>query len=505
MTDDYSPDNFSKETTCSPETACSKEDSHFKADRTDNSVVVEDSSGVKNNCYKLEQGMVVKNYRVMCDILGEPIRNGDSRKYQLINWGRYFDYDKDGQKFIINKVYENELPKIDNRKLRDQVYAKYIELLLMRFIVESENEEDNVIRVSKSVLLRLLGMMPPKYIEGQQLLRDDPEAECKRLKENIVELGNTPFQEGDVWSFYGRVKDKVYRMFDTALASMQSKRLIEYFKEYNITEPYRENEVRDVYGVRNKEGLIESRKRKDKEFRPATNEEIQDILDAEHEAMTAMGYTKLGEIYCRNLQRSFHANSLTILKKTHNWVDYYPQVKIIFLRDYIKNDMRVMEEDLLKMTTEQQIIGLNGEVIKALKTNAQRKYDNAVKADEAAKEPLRDHGDGWGDDVYGMAKVDMNGKLSKLGGVDFVAIQNSLTDYLMTISKTESIRLAKYINENNIVGLSTYKHKMKIEHKKLEEQDNHDSGMVWRDGQLVDAETARMLDESKSRIDYSKL
>lgn len=459
--------------------------------------------GVKGNCHKLKQGMVVKNYRKMCELLDEPLKTGDSRRYQLINWTRYFDYDKEGQKFIINKVYAEALPKIDNRKLRDQMYSKYIELLLMRFIVASE---DDVIRVSKSVLLRLLGMMPPSYISGNDRLRENPEQECDYLKKNVPNLANTSVEVSDVRIFYGRVKDKVYRMFDTALASMQSRRLIEYFKEYNITEPYASTESHDYYAKRNKSGAMEIHKRKDKEFRPATNEEIQDILEAEHTVMLSMGYSNLGEIHCRNLQREFHEKSLAKLKKSHNWVNYYPQIKIIFLRDYIKNDLRVQEENLLKMTTEQQIIGLNGEVIKALKNNAERRYENAVKADAAAKEPFQDHNDGWGHNPYGIANVDLNGKLSKLGGVDFVEIQNSLTDYLTTINKAESIRLAKYINESKAVGISTYKRKFKIDNvsEDAEEPDVY-SGKVWRDGQYIDATIAKELDKQEPYIDYSKL
>ena len=85
------------------------------------------------NLDKLSNGQVVKNYKTMCEILEEPYMGGKSRVIQLDKWRLYFDYGKDGVKFIINDIYTQEKTnklkqalddvkrnKIENRKKETQ-------------------------------------------------------------------------------------------------------------------------------------------------------------------------------------------------------------------------------------------------------------------------------------------------------------------------------------------------------------------------------------------------
>lgn len=61
------------------------------------------------------EGLIVKNYKEMCSLLDEPIKGGDSKKSQLKEWDRYFEYHKDGNKFIIDEIYSECKVKDDNR------------------------------------------------------------------------------------------------------------------------------------------------------------------------------------------------------------------------------------------------------------------------------------------------------------------------------------------------------------------------------------------------------
>lgn len=61
----------------------------------------------------LHTGDVIKNYRYLCDILKEPYRNGGSgKKSQLKMFNKYFDWEKQGQKFIIKEIYDTPIKKI---------------------------------------------------------------------------------------------------------------------------------------------------------------------------------------------------------------------------------------------------------------------------------------------------------------------------------------------------------------------------------------------------------
>jgi hypothetical protein len=65
---------------------------------------------------KLEIGMVIKNYKGMCELLGEKIKGGgQSKQLQLKDFERFFKYHKEGQKFIIDEVYDAPIEKINNR------------------------------------------------------------------------------------------------------------------------------------------------------------------------------------------------------------------------------------------------------------------------------------------------------------------------------------------------------------------------------------------------------
>ena len=61
-------------------------------------------------------GMVIKNYKELCTILNEEAKTGKAKQLQLKNWKRYFDWEKDGQKFIIVDIYDTPLPKEDLRR-----------------------------------------------------------------------------------------------------------------------------------------------------------------------------------------------------------------------------------------------------------------------------------------------------------------------------------------------------------------------------------------------------
>ena len=53
-----------------------------------------------------------KNYRKICECLHEPIKTGKSKQLQLKDWKRYFEYERDGNAFVITKVYDAPKEKI---------------------------------------------------------------------------------------------------------------------------------------------------------------------------------------------------------------------------------------------------------------------------------------------------------------------------------------------------------------------------------------------------------
>ena len=69
------------------------------------------------NKYKdlLSVGQVFKNYKDLCETIGEPVKEGSSKRAQLKEWNRFFEYDKQGYKFIITDIYDEPKEKIDDK------------------------------------------------------------------------------------------------------------------------------------------------------------------------------------------------------------------------------------------------------------------------------------------------------------------------------------------------------------------------------------------------------
>lgn len=58
----------------------------------------------------LFEGLIIKNYKELCSILEIKVEAGNSKKAQLKELERFIKYHKEGNKFIIDEVYnENSI------------------------------------------------------------------------------------------------------------------------------------------------------------------------------------------------------------------------------------------------------------------------------------------------------------------------------------------------------------------------------------------------------------
>ena len=66
---------------------------------------------------KLYEGLIIKNYKVLCkEYLGVKPSAGNTKKSQLKDLECYCEYHKQGNKFVIDKIFENPKEKEDLRK-----------------------------------------------------------------------------------------------------------------------------------------------------------------------------------------------------------------------------------------------------------------------------------------------------------------------------------------------------------------------------------------------------
>ncbi|MCM1160632.1 MAG: hypothetical protein NC412_05350 [Roseburia sp.] len=354
---------------------------------------------------KLVIGMVTKNYKELCEILNEEVKTGKAKQLQLKNWKRYFDWEKDGQKFVIVDIYDTPLPKEDlRRKGNNSIYKNYIELILLQYLSKQNGYRKTF---TKRNWLELLGMINNKY--GRE-----PKTKLKQLDYCI--------NDQEITLFYIRSNKKLERVLHDALSNLQREKLI--IVEY--------------------ETVIVSVDERGKEHRFIANDyQKKKILQTERDVLkNVMQYKNMFYVYIKNKSNEYYSKVNQKLYDLYGWKYYYKQIKIIYdqpnVVDAIPSKEIVLQKEIL-----------NNKIIEFLNDNAKKVYEKKEKEyDDALDEYLND----WiGDKDYlkERVKVPNTWKYPKA----YIEAQRILTEELIRIghSNIEFLpdKLLTVAEENN--------------------------------------------------------
>lgn len=92
-------------------------------------------------------GQVFKSYRDLCRFLEADILGGDSKNYQLEEWGRYFRWQRDKHRYVIQQIY-SEPQKLPFFKKESDYTWKSITI--------TETEYDKAIKILKDNGIKVL-------------------------------------------------------------------------------------------------------------------------------------------------------------------------------------------------------------------------------------------------------------------------------------------------------------------------------------------------------------
>lgn len=221
----------------------------------------------------LKEGMVLKNYPTLCNLLGEKQLNGYSKVAQMKRWHRYFDWEQKGQKFVILDVYEEPLPK----ELSDNAtYAKFLELILMNALTYCE---DGIYYFYQNELFEVFGMVDPDY---KNLRKEEYIESAFGPNGNEIDCTEVSTYGARVFSrlTYKRMAD----IINSALRGLVNSGLILYKKGYAIKR-------------KNEDGKFE--------YETATDIEERMILKAEQCAMDDLHITSKWFGYNSNRKKEF--------------------------------------------------------------------------------------------------------------------------------------------------------------------------------------------------------
>lgn len=336
-------------------------------------------------------GMVIKNYKELCTILNEEVKTGKAKQLQLKNWKRYFDWEKDGQKFIIVDIYDTPLPKEDlRRKGNNSIYKNYIELILLQYLSKQEGYRKTF---TKRNWLELLGMINSKY--GKE-----PKTKLKQLDYSI--------NDQEITLFYIRSNKKLERVLHDALSNLQREKLI--IVEY--------------------ETVIVSVDERGKEHRFIANDyQKKKILQTERYILkNIMQYKNMFYVYIKNKSNEYYNKVNEKLHELYGWKYYYKQIKIIYDQPNIVDAIPSKEVILQKEI-------LNSKIVEFLNDNAKNVYEKKEKEyEDALDEYLND----WiGDKEYlrNRVKVPNTWKYPKA----YIEAQRILTDELIRIGHSNIV------------------------------------------------------------------
>ena len=314
----------------------------------DNEAISVVHDGFEVDISKLYIGMTVKNYKVLCELLGQPVKEGNSRKAQLDDFKRYFDWEKSGQKFIITDIYDTPLTKEDRRKLgNNSIYVQCIEVILLQYLSKQKGFTRTF---TKRAWWEMLGITNHKYGRVS-------ETQLRNLDYTV-----TPFE---IRHFYQRCNKKLEQILFSALNSLKNRKLITYEIQMVIVE--------------------HDQKGRERHFL-ASDDDKKNILQAErHILHNVMGYDKMFQVFIRYQQGEFYQKVGNLIHEKYGWDYYYKQVKVIYTPEDIREALPQMEINLQKEL-------LNRKVIDFLNNNAQEFYNKKVEEyEEKTKNLIKEY------------------------------------------------------------------------------------------------------------------
>ena len=268
------------------------------------------------NINNLQESMIIKNYKELCKLLEIEPKTSNSKKAQLKELETYVDYEKQGVKFVIKKIYDKQKVKEDGR------VGGYSEMrtLILR-LLDMSNQNNNIV-LPTNVLLRKLSMVNDNY------------AIARRSQKELSEL--LDMKQEYIADFYSSTHKNLKRALETNLNKLQRERLIFWSNTIMVCK----NKVGDI--KKNELGEFELDENGNlvcdikQEFRVATQQEKEIILSTEKKVLKEYGFSEIGEVYKQVYKK---------VKKSCNINFYFLGYDITFIKENVEEELKKIENN----------------------------------------------------------------------------------------------------------------------------------------------------------------
>lgn len=336
----------------------------------------------------LKEGMVLKNYKELCKMLEIEPLTSNSKKAQLKDIECCCKYHRDKNKYIIDKIYDIPLERIDNRVnnrfLCDTSHGLYtddIQALIMSVLPKKHGTH---FVTSFSALIEDLSFVNSNYTKGREMIY------------NLSKIEGLPLI--NCMDFYRFVSSNLKIKLTTALDSLEEKSyiLVERIIYIDINEIIKDNKVR--------------------KHRPATNEEKQILLTVERDTLKNNNW-EIVPYTSPSMYEQFKKEVKKELKKYDIYLNYY----------YKAYDITINNNCIYNtLDTDEISLRLNTNVINSVIKTAKSRHKRACEKAEILMEMDEEN------------NLDNPIKFSSLHyDDDYVSIVEQLADSLMKLETKE--------------------------------------------------------------------
>ena len=317
---------------------------------------------------KLEVGMKVKNYKELCELLGEKVKGGKSKVLQLQDLERYIRYEREGNAFIIKEIFKRPRVKVDKRKDVHRVNSnsKYSEWIQVSIISILSQAKDNKMLLPASQLFLALDMVNG----NMNLARSD----IRRFSEL------TEIPEEYAHDFFSVNNTKLKQTLERALKTLRNRALVIWEKCLTVCIMVSDEEYNDFGDIiinpkDDKYGSIPYHT----EHREATQEERELILATEEKVLDEMKSTSLQHVFLTGRWEHFQNRVKTILTREANILYYYDSYRLTFNKDTIyKSYLKRLKPDEREYVSKM----LNDNICRMIENNAKTLHRRAKKKED---------------------------------------------------------------------------------------------------------------------------
>lgn len=256
-------------------------------------------------------GQVIKDYKEFCLLMNEKISAGNTKKKQLKQCARYMKWHKEGNKFIIDEIYDKPLPKQDRRRnnkgSNNNKYIEEIRDILTYYIYNQiKINNSNVVTLSISELINILGLANNTYSLGNSR---------KKELSDILHIEMVA-----IYNFYSTSRTEFKKIIKRALKNLQSRSVLIYQDTFMVAD-IKNNKL-------NK--------------RPATDDECDLILDTQNYMLKNYKMQSFKDLFLAGgkIYKEFMEN----VNKELPWDFYYPAYRLICGKNAVAREYKKVLE-----------------------------------------------------------------------------------------------------------------------------------------------------------------